>query len=307
MSRRNLPKGLRRRPLSDGTFRYYLKTANSSRTILLDGDLNFALAQWRNHQIAIHLRHATITRITDLCGLFEACEIPVQAPTLQSHLVNQTRALVTFFREHGDPGFSDSIPAVTAYLQWRGSSHLYRASGEIRLLVRVFSWSRSHTTVQVGECPWTSGPVVEALQASTLKELGTAMAFYGRLPRVDAHRYDARQDTTTSGAQVPSNPVTDAVTIRDALTVPELRNHSVRQLRLDGRPDLAAALSKLPEAEVRTALVFGASATEAGNATRMVFGTQRAARLAAFRRTVGTAPKNAMKGSEKSIKSPPDE
>lgn len=290
MSHRNLPRGLRRRTLGDGTFRYFLRTSRGSREITLDGDLDAALAQWRDHRVTEHLQHNYIIRITDLLALFEACEIPLQEPARQSHLARQTGSLITFFRESGDPEFTGLIPTVKSYLQWRGPSRLYRAGGEVRLLVRVFSWAMAHTTVQVGDCPWTSGPVVEALKVPVLKELGYAMAFYGRQPRLDVPCNAALQQAAISDAQPPLCPVADVVTIRDVLTLIELRDHSIRQLKLDGRPDHAAALSKLTEDEVRTALALSESATETGSAPRLVLGTQRAARLAAFRLTDGGRP-----------------
>jgi hypothetical protein len=276
--------------------------ANGSRKVLTTGDLDFALAQWRANKIAMHLRRTNPVRIIDLLKLFEACEIPVEPEIRRPHLVNQIRALVAFFEEHGDPEFSDPAPDVMAYLEWRGPSHLYHASGEIRLLSRVYSWTKSHTPIQLGECPWSSEPIVEALQAPMLKDLGTAMVFYGRHPGLDAHRNVG----TANVAQMPICLAADPVTICEEWKLRALRDHSVRQLKRDGRPDLARALNKLTMDEVRIALVAGESATQVANAPQLVLGTQRAARIAALRHQVRVGPKGAMMGVEAATKIPTD-
>lgn len=287
MSHYKLPKGLRRRQLRDGTFRYFMRLSNKSGEVYLRGGLDSVLMQWRKYQIEIHLRNIDIVRITDLLELFEKCEIPLQDPARQSHLTTQVRSLVRFFKEHGDPEFSGSIPPISSYLQWRGMSFIYRACGEARLVIRTFSWARTHTTLRVGECPWASSTIANALRIPALEELGAALVFYSSRRHIIAPGRHACGNKAHIDTRTPICPVAEAVRNRDALTLGELRDHAVKQLKLDGRPDLAAALSRLTEDELRTALTFAEKKAVTAGIPQMTLGTQRTARLAALRLTEG--------------------
>ncbi|WP_321931647.1 hypothetical protein [Paraburkholderia guartelaensis] len=252
-----LPKGLRRRSGRDGKVNYYLKLADGVRELRLYGDLDCVLAQWRTHQIAGTLQGADVVHISDLLEMFEKCEIPVRRIVEGeqcSYLIGQVRALIAFFKEHGNPGLFSRVPPAGDYLLWRGASHVYRANGEVRLLNHVFRWARLHTSIPIGESPWEGASPDEKLREETLKEVGTAMAFY---------RLELRAD----------------------VNLVALREHSIKQLKLDGRPDLAEALRKLTVNDVQCALALAAKAMAEGSAPKMILGTRRSARLHALRHT----------------------
>lgn len=266
-----LPKGLRRRSGRDGKINYYLKLADGARELRLYGELDCVLAQWRTHQIAGTLQGADVVRISDLLEMFEKCEIPIRkiVEGVQcSYLIGQVRALIAFFKEHGDPEFLSRVPPAGDYLLWRGSSHVYRANGEVRLLNHVFRWARLHTSIPIGDSPWEGTFPDEKLREETLKEVGTAMAFY---------RLELRADVNLGA----------------------LREHSKKQLKLDGRPDLAEALRKLTANDVQCALALAANAMAEGGAPKMILGTRRTARLQALRHTTRsrwTHPNHARSG-----------
>ena len=281
-----LPKGLRRRSGRDGKISYYLKLADGVRELRLHGELDCVLAQWRTHQIADALRRADVVRISDLLEMFEKYEIPVRR-TMEgeqcSYLIGQVRALIAFFKEHGNPEFFTNVPMAAEYLLWRGPSRIYRANGEVGLLNHIFNWARLHTPVQVGDCPWMGSVAAEALQEQTLRELGTAMAFYRNEfcgGNNDAGRHTTRDDATTGKL-----PFMAASTHHTDLNPAELREYSMSQLKRDGRPDLARALARLSECDIQRALALAAKATLAGTSPQLTLGTRRIPLLAALRRS----------------------
>jgi hypothetical protein len=296
MRKSNYPKGLRLRVGRDGKSNYYLKLANGAGEKRLHGDLACVLLQWRKYQIDSALREANIRHLSGLLKLYAECEIPVRIAIEGkqcAYLFAQVDALITFFRESGDPGLFDDLPDPNKYLKWRDRSCAYRANCEMALVNHIFRWTKLHTPIPIRASSWARSSSSAELHAETLRELGTAMVFYHDQTCLHGCR-DKVAHSFTSPARTAHHSGED-VRSRDQtkLQLDELRLHSVRQLKLDGRPDLAETLTRLSQNDLQRALSLAEQAMITGTSPQLVLGTRRIERLKALQSAVDGRSKRA--------------
>jgi hypothetical protein len=287
-----LPHGMRLRRSSSGKTYYYLKTESSKGEIGLGANLTEALALWREHQLALIRKDSHTLNVTGLLNLFASCEIPTREQRLRARLHLQTRTLTQFFKDMGDPALHEPLPNEHQYQRWRGPRYCFRAGGEIRLFIHVWGWASRRSLVGEDRCPWGSTSVQQAYEDALLRELGEVLVYYS------AHGFSTPEAVPIRPPDIVPTQHPDVITTdtthadkRDALpNLPDiltcssdgelelLRRYSVRHLRQDGRPDLAAALHNLTLIQVRVALAYKSDPKDR-TPVHLTLGTDRVAKL----------------------------
>jgi hypothetical protein len=300
MSKRDLPPGLRARQQASGNKYFYLATSEMEKELPLGSDYDVALVMWKEHALR-NLRSKPVTQICGLLDIFRLVELPTRDRRQRPALGKQLVELRAFFFQNSDPELSAEWPEPETYFDSRGSHCELRASAEIRLVGHVWRWAQKLSLIDMQrKCPWTSESAQTRIRLGIDQEVGEAILSIATLRRSPSgkHSDDAmpmpippspnngvvRPIATSSAERAATLAWLAAQTITDVAAT-EFLLELVRQLKMDGRPDLAREAQRLSTIQLHAVFKLMLEKPATIREGKLLLGTCRSARLDAFRAT----------------------
>ncbi|VVD33791.1 conserved protein of unknown function [Paraburkholderia dioscoreae] len=262
----------------------------------LGPDRDTALVVWRQHALKCHLPSGPVARICALLDVFGCVEIPTRDRRRRPALEKQLAALGAFFVRCGNPGLTTEWPTVETYLDFRGPHCELRACAEVRLVVHIWGWAHRLSLIDGHlTCPWTSASAQARTRLGIDREIGEALLAVANCASTSSpsicvseglpasltgeqESWVTRQvacspsDRQTQITRIPAQTLTEQ-------TAQAFLRKAVKQLKIDGRLDLAHEAQRLSTSDLQVVLSLALEGAAPMHDAKLVLGTGRSARL----------------------------
>lgn len=305
MATRDLPPGLRARRQASGNVYFYLKIGTMKKELPLGADPVAALTEWRVHTLKRCLSGGPVTRICALLDTFRLAEIPTRNPRMRLALDRQLAALEKFFAQHGNPELTAELPLLETYFGYRGPRFELRACAEIRLVAHIWGWGHRLSVINGHlKCPWTSNSVQARIRVGVNREIGEALLsiacreeasslskqIRGEMqisPTLEQAREKIESIILLPGVRETQSPLTPVQALTDETAAKTFLHEAAKQLKMDGRVDLAREVQRLPASQLQTVLWLALlKAPPKAHEAKLMLGARRSARLLELRATM---------------------